>query len=98
MATFKITVDDKSELGQHIEKFGSRERSREIYVLATIGLLMKQGNSPTVLSPKENKLGNDFSNDPVAILTKAKPGEVSAAKNVINQSGGVDFGDELLDL
>ncbi|MAA94514.1 MAG: hypothetical protein CML22_07415 [Rheinheimera sp.] len=104
MATFKVTVDDDSELGQYLSSFEQRARSREVYMLASLGLL-------SLKRPSENPIvnGNSQSNDLNKKVPKAvsKNSESSLVQNGIvstenivdvNQGLVVDFGDEIVAL
>lgn len=102
MSTFKITVDDQSDLGKHISKFKPRERSREIYLLATIGLMASRGN---ILTDKTHGLNVEFNSNErksssvaVGILTSNELSEENEKNIIVNHALAVDFGDDLLAL
>lgn len=83
MSTFKITVDDDSELGCWIQGMEGRGRSREIHMLATLGVrsMKKMGAMPQVAEPC------------------LKQAEVPTFNTDINDSSQVvDFGEDLLRL
>ena len=87
MATFKITVPDSSELGLHIAGKSGRERSMEVYMLASIG--MKSISLPQASSVC--KLNNEKG------ATELSP--VSADNiPVIYEGVIVDYGSELMNL
>lgn len=89
MTTFKVTIDSASELGQHIEKLSPRGRSREIYMLASIGLKFSSVNNIRHDKGKSENTGKLTSDANVKKIEK---------DSVLGQALSVDFGDDLLGL
>lgn len=87
MATFKITVPDKSDLGVHIADKSGRDRSMEVFLLASIGL-----KNTSLDSKSSVKVVNKSEVGPLEQLTSS--GDIS----VIEQGSIVDFGDDLTKL
>lgn len=84
MATFKITVPDTSDLGVHIADKSGRDRSMEVFMLASIGL-----KNISLDSKSSVKVVNGPEVRPLEQLTST--GNI----NVIEQCSIVDFGDDL---
>lgn len=95
MATFKVTIDENSELGIHIGKLSPRGRSREIYMLACLGL-MNKGVGSNSYPNSERVLSVDGVLDTEVSKREKRPEKEKISDN--NQLGIIDYGDELMDL
>lgn len=90
MATIKISVSDDTPLGRHVLGLKSRERSRELYMLASLGMTQlelssgEKRASKVMTTPKEKI--DVVQNSPVVAFQNPE------RKNSVN------FGAELLDL
>ncbi len=95
MATFKVTIDENSELGIHIGKLSPRGRSREIYMLASMGLISRS-SGPNL---SQNQVGVLNVEDISETALKAPVDGVGiSGLTVNNQSSIIDYGDELMNL
>ena len=101
MSTFKITVDDESELGRHLCSLSPKARSREVYLLGTLGLKFFKGDSVTeqsvtsALKSDETvvKQSLDSKRDRSPNVHVGNEGENNISKLI--QGNSVDFGDEI---
>lgn len=95
MATFKVTVDENSELGLHIGSLSPRGRSREIYMLACIGLLSRSNGLN-----KQQSVGGlvHTTSESLAMVNPEEKAGVFQDVSLIEQMDIVDFGDDLLRL
>lgn len=103
MATFKITVDDSSKLGQHIASLTPKTRSREIYMLASMGLMQGSQLDSSEKDIERTQVIPVIKNKEVAAKGKKKlvsdVDSVGVEKNEIkNHALSVDFGDEIANL
>lgn len=90
MTTIKISVNGDTPLGRHVLALKSRERSREIYMLASLGLATLEGSRAETAHEKKSLLAdNSFSQN-----VKTVDDAAAVPKGI----GDIDFGDELLNL
>lgn len=101
MSTFKITVDDESELGRHLCSLSPKARSREVYLLGTVGLKFFKGDSVTEKSVTSALKSNetvvkhslDSKRDKSPNVHVGNEDKTSISE--LNQVSSVDFGDEI---
>jgi hypothetical protein len=95
MATFKVTIDENSELGIHIGKLSPRGRSREIYMLASMGL-MSRSSGPNLLP---NQVGVLNAEETPGVALKASVDDAGGSDLAVkNQPSIIDYGDDLMKL
>lgn len=104
MATFKVTVDSGSELGKYLSEFDQRGRSREVYFLASMGLVNLRGQAEGAI------VNGNTQADVLTRKAESKAVKQSDSKKILkgcvegekieqlNQLFTVDFGDDIMDL
>lgn len=89
--TFKISIDETTELGKYLSQFTPRQRNNQLIELATIGLtwLTSADTAPISAQTKPSKAQPLVETQSLLVESAPQPTSIS-------QGGLVDFGNDLM--